>query len=403
MGDERGSTSRRLFLGASAGLVAALAGCSGTAGEPTETTDAAEGDTATGGSTEAETTADSGTGTEADDTETGSAGSYTVSMEPVGEVTFESVPETWVANNGSWGDMGIALGREQPLGVWLPSRWYTRYYDDIPGVSVDGSALRQLWGDSGVGKEQFYQMDADVHVIDPNFLMNRGSWKQSDIDEIAENVAPFYGNSIFSTGYPWHESYQYYSLYEAFGKMAELFQETERYEAFSALHDEFQTAVSGVVPAEGERPGVAIMWASGNQPESFSPYLIGEGTSFKQWRDLQVNDALANTDVRDFHANRGKIDYETLLKIDPDVLLLRGHEAQTAEEFQNTVVASMEDHDVASELTAVQEGDVYRGGPLYQGPISNLVLTERAARDLYGVEERLFDRERVSNIVNGEF
>ncbi|ESP89418.1 ABC transporter substrate-binding protein [Candidatus Halobonum tyrrellensis] len=391
--------NRRRFLGASAGLVAALAGCAG--GDGT-TTDAGDGGAASTAATGTDTATDTSTETEASETDAAS-GSYTVSMEPVGDVTFESVPEVWVANNGSWGDMGVALGRDQPLGVWLPSRWHTQYYDDIPDVSVDQEALQQLWGDSGVDKERFYEMDADVHVMDPNFLMNRGSWEQSDIDEIVENVGPFYGNSIFSTGYAWHEDYQYYTLYEAFEKVAEMFQETERYEAFSALHDEFLTRVSDVVPDEGARPGVAVMWASGDEPETFSPYLVGDGTSFKQWRDLQVDDALANTDVRDFHANRGEVDYETLLEIDPDVLLLRGHEAQTAEEFDDTVVEFMRNHEVASSLTAVEEGDVYRGGPLYQGPISNLVLTERGASQLYGVEEELFDRQRVADIVTGEF
>ncbi len=63
----------------------------------------------------------------------------------------------------------------------------------------------------------------------------------------------------------------------------------------------------------------------------------------------------------------------------------------------------MENDDTARELTAVQNGDVYRGGPLYQGPITNLVVTERAAKQVYGVESELFDRQRVGDIVNGDF
>jgi iron complex transport system substrate-binding protein len=247
-------------------------------------------------------------------------------------------------------------------------------------------------------------LDVDVHVADPNFLLNRGKWAQSDVDEIAENVGPFFGNSIFSTGYTWHEDYPYLSLYEAFEKLSQVFQEQERYEAFASLHEEFQSNVSSVVPSsKSERPAVAVVWAAGDEPESFSPYLVGEGTSFKQWRDLQVRDALAETDVKDFHETRGEIDYETLLEIDPDVLLCRGHESQTAEEFQNTVVSFMKDHQTASSLTAVQNGDVYRGGPLYQGPITNFVVTQRAAEQVYGVEEQLYDPQRVADIVAGEF
>ncbi|ADJ14188.1 ABC transporter substrate-binding protein [Halalkalicoccus jeotgali] len=375
-GSSRGPTRREVLVsgGSAAGL--ALAGCTGGDGD--------------------------GDGNGSSDDGGGGGGSYTVSMEPVGEVTFESPPERWVANNGSWADMGVALGHEPPEALWLTSRYHTRYYDGIPDVSVDTSGMTDLY-QNGVDKELFYELDADVHVIDPNFLLNRYSgWEQADIDEIDESVGPFFGNSIFSQEYAWHDDYQYYTLYEAFGKLAEAFQEQERYEQFVALHEEFQGRVEEIVPPEGERPEVAILWADGDQPETFLPYLISEGTSFKQWRDLGVRDALANSEVEDFHTNRGELDFETLLEVDPEVLLLRGQEGKTASEFQDTVVSFLENDDVASRLTAVQNGDVYRGGPLYQGPITNLVLTERAAGQVYGIEEELFDRDEVAGIVTGQ-
>nr|WP_227776883.1 ABC transporter substrate-binding protein [Haladaptatus pallidirubidus] len=379
--DESKTVTRRRFIaGSGVAGAALLAGC-------------------TDGNGEGKQTSTDGTGTGDGTTQ---SGPYSVSMEPVGKVEFESVPKTWVANNGSWADMGVALGLEPPKAVWLTSRYHTQYYDDIPGVSVDKSGMRDLSSD-GVNKELFYELDADIHVIDPNFLMNRfDGWNQSDIDEIKKKVAPFFGNSIFSHSYDFHKDYKYYSLYEAFEKLSKVFQRTDRYEKFASLHDEFESNVESVVPKKKEdRPEVAIMWATGNQPKSFLPYLIGEGTSFKQWRSLKVRDALANTSVQDFHANRGKVDYETLLEIDPDVLLLRGHEQQSAKEFQNTVVSFMKDHNVASKLTAVKNGDVYRGGPLYQGPITNLVITDRAAKQVYDVSEPLFDREKVADIVSG--
>jgi iron complex transport system substrate-binding protein len=325
-----------------------------------------------------------------------------VTIAPVGEVTFTSTPETWVANNGSWADMGIALGLEPPAGVWLPGRYHTRYYDEIPGVTVDGGSIRKLWGDGGVGKEQFYELDADVHVMDPNFLRNRGQWGEADVEEIGTNVGPFFGNSIFSRGYTWHEDYRYYTLYEAFEKLSQVFQRGDRYDAFASLHEEFQSVLESVVPTEGERPSAAVVWGGGDEPETFYPYVVDEGTSFKHLRDLKVNDALATTGVKDFHSDRGAIDFETLLEVDPEVLLLRGQEAKTGTEFRDTVVAFMESHEVASALTAVKNGDVYRAGPLYQGPITNLIVTERLAETLYGVEDELFDRRRVADVVDGD-
>ncbi|MFC4436299.1 MULTISPECIES: ABC transporter substrate-binding protein [Natrialbaceae] len=326
--------------------------------------------------------------------------SHTVTMPPVGDVEFESTPETWVANNGSWADMGVALGQDPPEALWMPSRYHAHYYDEIPDVSVDGGSIDALYEDGdGVDKEKFYDYEADVHVIDPNFLQNRyDGWDESDIDDV-EQVAPFFGNSIFSREYEWHDDYEYLTLYEAFEKLSQVFQEEERYEAFESLHDEFQSALEDVVPPEDERPEVAVLWPNGDG--TFLPYVISEGTSFKQWHDLGVRDALAESDVDDFHSSRGQVDYETLLEIDPEIILCRGHEDSSAEEFRETVVADMEADNAGSELTAVQNGDVYRGGPLYQGPITNLVVTQRAAEQVYDVDEQLFDPQAVSDIVNG--
>ncbi|MDQ2072185.1 ABC transporter substrate-binding protein [Haloarcula sp. H-GB4] len=384
---------REYIVAAGAGLAGTVAGCSGQSEAGSGSSDGTDESTASG------TTAAESTQTESTES---AASSYAVSMEPVGEVTFESAPKVWVANNGSWADMGIALGLDAPEGVWLPSRYHTQYYDEIPGISVDGNSIQKLWGDSGVGKEQFYEIDADIHVMDPNFLQSRGSWEQSDIDEIESQIAPFFGNSIFSTGYKWHD-YTYYTLYEAFEKLSQAFQRTDRFDAFQSLHEEFQTSLDDIIPdSKSDRPKVAIMWAGSDEPTSFSPYLIEDGTSFKQWRDLRVRDAFATTAVRDFHADRSKVDFETLLDIDPEYLLLRGQENKTRSEFEDTVVSFLESDQTGSELTAVQNGNVYRGGPLYQGPITNLVLTERAASQVYDVDRELFDRQRVADIVAGD-
>jgi iron complex transport system substrate-binding protein len=232
--------------------------------------------------------------------------------------------------------------------------------------------------------------------------MNRfNGWNESDIEDV-KDIAPIFANSIFSRGYPWHEDYQYYTLYEAFGKLATVFQRQDRYEAFVDLHEEFQSELADAIPPESERPNVAFFWAGGDQPEKFLPYVMNEGTSFKQWNDLRVGDALTESDVQDFHSNRAAVDYETLLEIDPEILLLRGQEAKNKKEFQETTVSYFEDHNVASQLTAVQNSDVYRGGPLYQGPILNLILTERAAKQVYDVDQELFDRQLISDIVAGD-
>jgi iron complex transport system substrate-binding protein len=47
---------------------------------------------------------------------------------------------------------------------------------------------------------------------------------------------------------------------------------------------------------------------------------------------------------------------------------------------------------------------VFRGGPIYSGPLHHLFLTERYAR-LYFPEvytSELFDRQQVADIINGD-
>lgn len=345
---------------------------------------------------------DAGAGDENGD---GNGSSHTVSMEPVGEVTFDSVPETWSVYEADYADMGVALGHgDGLLAVGEPERYYTDLYDEISGIEVDRDELTPLWAD-GVDKELFYELDSDVHLIDPQWLENNEQFglDEDDIEEIDMNVAPFIGNTIFRQTDEWHD-YEYYTLYEAFEKVAEVLQEEERYEEFSALHEEVITDVQERLPSESERPDGLLVFAAEEEPETFSPYRIDdEGTSNKQFHDLGIGDALAETGIEGISTtDRGEIDYETMLDVDPDTLFVRGHEDKSAEEFEETVVAFMQDHPVASDLTAVENEQVLRGGPLYQGPIVNLFITERTVQELFPEEfgdEELFDREQVAEIV----
>ncbi|MEY7849980.1 ABC transporter substrate-binding protein [Natrarchaeobius sp. A-rgal3] len=324
---------------------------------------------------------------------------YSVTMEPVGEVRFEDVPETWFPFTGDYADMGVALGQGDGLvAIGIRERFATHFYEELPGVSVDTDSLVQLWQD-GTDKELFYELDADVHVIDPNFMINRIQWERADIDEIEAHVAPFFGNTIFSGSYPWQD-YERYTLYEAFEKLAAVFRERERYEAFERLHDEVRSEIRSRLP--DERPEIAVVLPRSDPPETFIPFVIDSGTSFKQWRDLRVEDALAESNVHNFHESRGEIDYETLLEVDPEVIVVRQQGEVTKDEFEDEFVSYMNDHDVARELQAVEHGRVIRGGAPQQGPIVHLFQLEQAAQDLHPdvfTEPELFDRQRVADIV----
>lgn len=328
--------------------------------------------------------------------------SYSVTIEPVGEVTFDQPPESWFPFTGDYADMGVALGQgDGLLAMGIRERFASWYYDELPGVSVDRDSLTQLWQD-GTDKEIFYELDADIHLIDPNFMINRIQWDQEDIDEIAEKVGPFFGNTIFSESYQWDNAN--YSLYEVFEKVAQVFQEEDRYEAFKELHENVISDVQSQLP---ETPAeVAVVFPRSDPPETFLPFVMGEETGFKQWHDLQVRDAFAESDVANFHENRAEIDLETLLEVDPEVIAIRRHGEITDEEFETQYVEPMKNHRVGSQLQAVQNDRVIYGGAPQQGPIVYLFQLEKVAKDLYPeiyTEDEFFERQHVADIVNGEF
>jgi len=339
------------------------------------------------------------------DTET-DKGPYEVTMEPVGTVKFDAVPERWIAYSPGYADMGVALGRGDDLAaVGDPGRYGADRYDELDGVGFDDRPAA-LGGDAPADRETFRKLDADAHLVDPNQLMYAPAFdlNAAGVREITEDVGPIVGNANRRRSQPWH-SYRYYGLYEAFEKVAAVFRRRERYEAFAAFHEEWLAELQAELPAASERPDALLVRPDG--PGEFAPLRIADrGTSTKQWRDLGVGDALADVGADELPTGAdGTIGYRTIRSVDPDVLLVRGREELDRAAFEETVLATMRDHEIGETIGAVREGRVFRGGPRHQGPILNLFATERAAHaiypDIFG-GRALFDRDRVARIVAGD-
>lgn len=259
-------------------------------------------------------------------------------------------------------------------------------------------------GGESIDKEVFYEMDADVHLMDPNLPRIYFEWDESDIAEIEENVAPFFGSFIRrERDEEWGESYEFYTLYEAFEIVAQVFDRQERYEAFSELHDEMLAEIDSRLPPAEERPAIGLL-NGGSAPEAGEFYVMDiadEGYEMKQYRDLGIENAFEGVET----GENGQTDYETLLEYDPDQLFVHWGITETEEDFYETYVRPMEESSAGSQLTAVRNDAVYPAGTAEQGPITNLFRTEMLARDQYPEEfgeTELFDRERVAEIVNGE-
>ena len=374
-----------------------LAGCTGDGSEP---------------AAEQETTPDddSDSSTETDD-------SYTASISPMGEVEFDSPPETVFTRLTHHADMAFALGRGDSITAMHAPDYYdglwNQYIERLPGVELDWTGLYSSWQPS---KEKLYELDSDVHLADPTWIGVQDEWDRADLDEIADSISPWFGNSLSDRHQEpqvdWVEEYEYYGLWEQFGIVAEMFQERERYEALAAIHDELMTTIESDLPAEDERP-TAVMIAAADIEEIYT-YLVDEpGFLNAHVRPFSPRDAYEGE-----VPNNTVIDFETLLEADPDVILyLGGMEPSTDMAARRDV---FRDDPVASQVAAVQDDRIYAQGARYQGPILNLFQLEMTAKQLYpdafgewpqyeegpypeiSEDEQLFDRQEVADIINGD-
>ncbi|KYH25479.1 periplasmic binding protein [Halalkalicoccus paucihalophilus] len=364
-----------------------------------------------------------GGGDSGDPNSTGSNGdgAVTVELSPVGEVEFEAVPESVFTVFPQYADMAVALGHGEAVNSMFSTEMagtiMNHYYERLSGVSFEWEGLANPW-QNGLPKERLYELDSDVHLVDPTYVTSLENWSQSDIDEISDSLAPFFGNFYSGThAEPTGEydgEYQYYTLWELFGTVAQVFREEERYEALASVHEDLLATIEEGLPPEGERPTAVRVTQSGE--EFFTYHLNKPGYWLADTRPLGAVDAFAE---EDWSALWGTVGYEAMLEADPDVIL---HLWGLGPDYDmGQVRDDLASHPVGGQLSAVENDRVYPAGMRYQGPIMNLFQLEMGAKQLYPdqfgewpeyaegepypeipAEEQLFDRERVAGIVTGE-
>lgn len=358
-----------------------------------------------------------------DETET--SDSYETCMSPSGCVEFDSAPESVMVYSLLHADMAVAYAHGDSvnsLGFDAETGGNTldAYYAALDRVSFDREGLTQLNTGSGqldVDRELFYELDSDLHLVDPCLVLSFDGWESPDVEEIEENVGPWFGNA-FSRDHAeppeeCHEEYEYYTLWEQAERVAGVFRAEDRYEALEAVHaDLLETIESNLPPAE-ERPTVAtVIFVDG----TFYPTRSDtSGFANAHVRPLSAPDAFTGEEI----TTETTYGYETMLEYDPDVLL---HEFAIASYYDvEAIRVTLADHPVGSQLSAVESGRVYPSGDPVQGPIMNLFQLEMTAKQLYPEvfgewpdyaagdpypeifeEEQLFDRDEVADIINGE-
>lgn len=369
------------------------------------------------GSTPESTSTETATATN-DETETTTTEheSYSVTMAPMGDVEFEAVPETAAIYDAVWADHLVAIGQQgRIVSLGFPERHFTGFYDELPGVSFDTSDLTAMWSD-GLPKELFYELDADVHHLDPcRWLSWESGWDRSDFEEVGNSVGPFFANR-FSRAHSQppegecRDAYQYYSLWELAGKLSEVYQVETRGEKLKTVRDQMVATIEDRLPPASERPTVALV-VFNQKEETFGTYAInGPGFAKAHYRPLAPTGAFAESD-KTYANDYSDVSLEEMLEVDPDVII-HHWDIEPSERFN--ALLDLEDHPVGKELTAIQTDRVYVGGTPMQGPIFNLFQLENAARQIYPDEfgrfqgigqtpksEQLFDRQRVADIITG--
>ncbi|WP_267643267.1 ABC transporter substrate-binding protein [Haloarchaeobius amylolyticus] len=391
-----------------------LAGCTGDS-DSTATTD----QTRAGAGTATETTAPETEATTTEDT------SYTASISPVGEVTFDEVPTNVMAYSPQYADMLVALGHADSLNSLGFPESYGKglgyFLDAFDGVSIDTGGLTKLFSNSSFDKEILYELDSDVHLMDPAWLSNFDNWSKTDTEEIRNQIGPWFANrySREHTQPPegWRDGYRYYTIWEITERVADVFQERERFEALKAEYETLYGHIRANLPPKNERPtvGLVAFWEG-----KFYPYKIsGPGFGKAHTRPMGARDAFADSD-RTYDENYdAAYDYEGMLEVDPDVIL---HNFAVTPFYDWTKITKAVSEDpIGQELSAVKNDRFYASGQSFQGPLQNLLQLEMTAKQLYPdqfgewprfeegqsypalpEDEQLFDHQRVADIVTGD-
>jgi len=394
--------TRRDYLKGGSGLLVGglLAGCS-----------SGSGDTTTTAGTSTETT----TGTT--DNTTAAGGPYSVSMAPMGEVEFEEVPETIFTRLTHLAGMAFALGRGNDVNAMHAPGYYDALWNQftprLPSVELDWTGLYSSWTTS---KEKLYSLDSDVHLADPASVLALDNWDVADIEEVRTNISPWFGNQYShrhtEPPAPYADSYEYYTLWEMFEKVAQVFKDEKKYEALAAIHDDVLATIEADLPDASDSPSIVM----GGFSDPSAPYIYNVDTPgflTAHVRPFNPVDAFGD-DVK----SGSRVDMEALAQADPDVILVFGglHPSYNMSEIRTT----LKDDPVGQTLTAVQNDRIYPQGGRYQGPILNLFQLEMTAKqlypDVYGEwpqytegpypeipeDEQFFDRDEVASIITGE-
>ena len=341
---------------------------------------------------------------------------YTASIAPVGEVTFDAPPESIFTRLTHLAGMAFALGRGNDVNAMHAPAYYDALWNQftprLEDVSLDWTGLYSSWEPD---KEELYELNSDIHLTDPASMFALKSWSMDDLEEIEDNVGPWFGNKFSDRNEAppeeWADQYEYYTLWEQFERVARALDERERYQALEEIHTDLLETIESGLPSTAERP-TAVLVGMSDIDSIYAYTLDTPGFLTAHLRPLEPVGAFDGTSSGD------TVDMEVMLDADPDVIFAMGGMHPDTDIV--AIRENLADHSVAREITAVEDDRVYAQGARYQGPILNLFQLEMTAKQLYPdqfgswstyesgpypeipADEQLFDRQQVADIINGQ-
>ena len=347
-------------------------------------------------------------------------GSYPVTMEPAGTWFVRKTPENIVAYQAIEAEMAIALGKSQGLtGVFGKKNLQSladRYYKQIPRLTLPLASMQDFPFSDQLDRELFLGIDADVFLIDPRLPVSGWGWTSEELAQVTNRVAPFFGNFI---RYPRNDSYgpEYpaYTLEESLAIHARLFKAEKRKQYLLQFLDSLRFEIQSALPPKSARPTMILLaWGSDPaQGKFFLKNLERGGVETQHYQDLGISQAY---DQKQFDLGKwGQTDYETLAKIDPDILIVNWGTilSENPEDFHKRFVKPMQEHPVGRRLKAIQNNRLLPGGSGEQGILTYFFQLEMAAKQLYPEifgdwnwkakpDSILWSREKLSRILAGE-
>lgn len=250
------------------------------------------------------------------------------------EITYESRPESIVANNQGTAELLLQLGlADEITGV-------AALYGEGDATVAEDFATIPVLSKEYVGKELVVGADPDI-VIGRGQLFASAEWGTGTVEELNELDIQTYIQATSTSDAMFDD------IYTDITNLGKLFSAEEKAKIFSDEVKQRMDKIVESVPADQETIDYAYIFdAEGDTVNIYS------GAT-----DTYLNDALSKMSLNNTFADAtGEISVEGLLEADPDVLLLVNY---TGGRDSEKSMADLKSNEALSSLTAIKEDNIY--------------------------------------------